>query len=282
MNVFIEVLNEGFSGVGETRFDLLAEFALELVEGGFDFLSAAACLVDGEDAFFKIDTAFDAAENFIRGTEDFIEEFVFFSQELVDALVGVVAGVEEVNDDNVVFLAVAVATANALLDALGIPRKVEVDDEGAKLHVDALGGGFGGNEDGAVVAKVLDEGGADVDGFGGAGAVGVGIFGEPLLINGFGLRIVVSAVEGDYFSSVAVFFKVEGKGVLGAAGLGENEGALVGRLAVTGVFLHFLEAGAQSGKEFGGFRFEGDAETLADEFSQVVYFCAEGADADVG
>ena len=43
-------------------------------------------------------------------------------EKFVDADVGFVALVEEIDDDHVVFLAVAMAAAYALLDALRVPR----------------------------------------------------------------------------------------------------------------------------------------------------------------
>ena len=66
-------------------------------------------------------------------------------------------------------LAVAMAAPDALLDALRIPGKVVVDDEGAKLKVDTLGGGLRGNEDFGGIAEVFDEGVSLVGGLGAAG-----------------------------------------------------------------------------------------------------------------
>jgi hypothetical protein len=42
-----------------------------------------------------------------------------------------------------------VAAADALLDALGIPRKIEIDHERAELKVDTFGGGFRSDQEGA-------------------------------------------------------------------------------------------------------------------------------------
>ena len=88
----------------------------------------------------------------------------FSSEQLVDAAVGVVALVEEVDHHDVVLLSVAMAAADALLDALGVPGQVVVDDQRAELEVDAFRGGLGGDQDRRMIAKMLDEGGADVDG----------------------------------------------------------------------------------------------------------------------
>ena len=48
-------------------------------------------------------------------------------------------------------LADAVHAAEALLDAVGVPRQVVVDDEVGPLKVDALAGGIGGDQDEAVL-----------------------------------------------------------------------------------------------------------------------------------
>ena len=50
------------------------------------------------------------------------------------------------------------AAAYALLDALGIPWHIVVDHQIAELEVDAFGGGFGGNHDAGLIAKVINEG----------------------------------------------------------------------------------------------------------------------------
>ena len=124
----------------------------------------------------------------------------------MDALVGGIAGVDEVDDDDIVLLAVAVAASDSLFDSLRVPREVEVDEEGAELHVDSLGSGLGGDEDGSVVAEVIDESGADVDGTRAGGFTIVGIRDEPLFVDGFAFRGIVGAVKDNDFSSVAILF----------------------------------------------------------------------------
>ena len=195
----------------------------------------------------------------------------------MDALVGVVAGIEEIDDNNVVLLPVTVTTADALLDALGIPRQVEIDHQRTELHVDALCGRFGGDEDRAGVAKVLDKGSADVDGTRAGDAVGVGIFLQPLVVNGLGCSVVIGPVEEDDFAPVAVFFQVERKGALGAAGFCEDEGALVGA-----GLRHRFEAEAERGEQFFRLCFDRNAQALFDEFIQFRDFFGERGDTDLG
>ncbi len=77
------------------------------------------------------------------------------------------------------------APANALLDALRVPRQVVVDDQVAELQVDPLGGGFGRDHDGRFVAEVFDEGGALVGGRRIRDPVGARMAFQPRLINLF-------------------------------------------------------------------------------------------------
>ena len=53
---------------------------------------------------------------------------------------------DEVDDRDVALLAVAVAAADALLDALRVPRQVVVDDRLAELEVQALRARFGADQ----------------------------------------------------------------------------------------------------------------------------------------
>ncbi|MPN43598.1 hypothetical protein SDC9_191158 [bioreactor metagenome] len=46
----------------------------------------------------------------------------------MDAPVGLVALVEKVDNDDIVFLPVTVTTANPLFDALRVPGQIKVDD----------------------------------------------------------------------------------------------------------------------------------------------------------
>ena len=129
------------------------QLPLELVELELDLLRGAALLVDGGDALLEVHAGLDRAEHFVAGAEDAVEQPELLVEQLVDALVGGVVLVEEVDDHHVEFLAVAVAAADALLDALRVPGQVVVDDEIAELKVDALGGGLGRDQDAASSRK---------------------------------------------------------------------------------------------------------------------------------
>ena len=121
--------------------------ACRAAEGGVDLLGRAALLVDGEDALLEIHAGLDGAQHLVGGTEDAAEEAELLAQQFEHAAVGLVALVQEVDDHHVVLLPVAVAAADALLDALRVPGQVVVDDQRAELQVDAFRRGLGGEQD---------------------------------------------------------------------------------------------------------------------------------------
>jgi hypothetical protein len=120
-------------------------------------LWSAAPLVDADDAFFEIDAGLDGSQNFVAGTEDAAEELELHVQQLIDALVCGVAPVEKVHHDHIELLSIAMAPANALLNALWIPRQVVVHDQIAKLEVDSLRSRLGGNHDAGFISEVVNE-----------------------------------------------------------------------------------------------------------------------------
>ena len=61
---------------------------------------------------------------------------------------------DEVEDQAVLLLAVAVDAAHALLQPDGVPGDVVVDHQPAELQVDAFAGGFGGDQDLAVFPEL--------------------------------------------------------------------------------------------------------------------------------
>ena len=86
------------------------------------------------------------------------------TQQLEYPQVRPVAPIEEIEDNHVVLLTVAVATSNALFNALGVPRKVVIDHERAELEVHTFGSGFSGNQYRSLVTKMLDNGGFYING----------------------------------------------------------------------------------------------------------------------
>ena len=82
----------------------------------------------------------------------------------MDTFVGLVSFIQEVDDDYVMGLAIAMATSDALLDPLRIPGEVIVYDLRAELQVDAFCGGLCGNHDGRCQTEIIDQSSADVYG----------------------------------------------------------------------------------------------------------------------
>jgi hypothetical protein len=132
---------EEFSpGLGHPHPDLFVELLTKLLERRFDFLRRSALLVDVQHSSLEVDAGVDSGEDVVRGPKHAAEEAELLFQEFVSAAVDLVLLVEEVDDDHIVFLTVAVATPDSLLDALGVPREVVVDQRVCPLEVDVLTG----------------------------------------------------------------------------------------------------------------------------------------------
>ena len=112
--------------------------------------------------FSKSTPGFDGPQHLVARPEYALEQLELLGEQLEHALVGLVLLIQEVDNHHIVLLSVAVAAADALLDALGIPRQVVVHDQGAELQVDAFRPRFGGDHDVALFPEVVHEGGAHV------------------------------------------------------------------------------------------------------------------------
>src|SRR5206468_958210 len=98
------------------------------------------------NALLEVYARLNRAEYLVTGTEDAVKETELLIEELVDALVRRVRFVEKVDDNNIELLAVPMASAYALFDALGVPGEVVVHDQVAELKVNALGRGLRGDQ----------------------------------------------------------------------------------------------------------------------------------------
>src|SRR5690606_6072288 len=125
-------------------------------------LRRPALLIDRKDTLFKIDARLDRAEYIVGCAEEPVEQIELLVQKLVNALVRFVALVEKINDDHVMLLAVTVASPNALLDPLRVPRQVIVDYKRAELQVDAFRRRLRGDHDRHVAPEMLDQSGAGI------------------------------------------------------------------------------------------------------------------------
>ena len=137
----------------------------------------------------------------VQGVADLLELLQQPAQDV--ALDGV--GGHEVEDEAVVFLAVAVDAAHALLKAVGVPGDVVVEKDVAALEVDAFAGGLGGDKDldDAVLELLL------------------GVDARPRLIAGAGVHPTVDATDLE-----APFLEAAEQVVERVLELGEDEQAL--------------------------------------------------------
>ena len=109
--------------------------------------------------------------------------------------IGVIPFINEVDNYHIVFLAIAVAAADALLYALGIPGQVIVDYQGAELQVDAFGGGFRGDHNVGGIPEILYQCVAFIRRGGAADPPGIFVFFHPFFVNPRGFRAGIAAVE---------------------------------------------------------------------------------------
>ena len=106
----------------------VVEFEAELLKLLVDRLGRAAVLVDVDDATLEVDARFDRPKNLVAGSEDAREKPELLVEQLKDTQVGGVGLVEEVDNDDVVLLSVAMAPPDPLLYTLRVPRQVVVHD----------------------------------------------------------------------------------------------------------------------------------------------------------
>ena len=195
LNVGVEVVEH--LGLGACH--LLGDFALELflqvIEGVLYVLGGLAAVQDVGNRLLKVEPIFDLAEHFVAGAEDTLEQVELVLKEFEDALLGEVALVGEVHDNDVVLLAETVSTADALFHALRVPWEVVVDDHRAELEVDAFRRRLGGDHDRAFVAEVVHERLAPIGSKDAGDDVAALVLLEPGLIDRCRLRRVVLAVE---------------------------------------------------------------------------------------
>lgn len=212
---FVKVFQELLSGRLHLFADLDVKVLLQLVERRLNFILGPTLLIDVCNPLFEIDTRFYASQYFVTCAEYAAEELKFLRQQLINAEIGSITSVEEINDYDILRLPVSVAASNPLLNPLRVPWHVVIHDKGAELEVDALRRGFGSDHDFCFILKALHNGGAKVRCTGARDTISALVFLQPPFIDLAGLRIGVCAVEEDYLSSVLCSLKYLAKVLLG-------------------------------------------------------------------
>src|SRR3954451_19749197 len=101
-------------------------------------------------------------------------------------------------------LAIAMAPPNSLLDSLGVPRQVVVDDQRAELEIDPLRGGLGSDENLSLVPEVLYQTQALVGQPGATEPTQRRIHALPFLVDAVYVRARIRTIEQNDSPSVAV------------------------------------------------------------------------------
>src|SRR5690606_7214931 len=98
MNVFVEVVEEGFSGLCHPRLDLFLQVHLQLVERSLYLLRRAAVLIHLGDATLDVNARLQGPEDLVTRPEDSIEKLELLREQLEDAEVRFVAAVQEIDN----------------------------------------------------------------------------------------------------------------------------------------------------------------------------------------
>ena len=155
MDLIVEVLQEFRAGVPEGRLNLRFEVVLQLIEGGVYLGRCAAGLVNRRGSRFSKSTPDSRAPSTSSEAPKTPSKSLNFSSSSSKTRWSAsIATIEEIDDDHVVLLAVAVTAADPLLDALRVPRQVVVHDQVAELEVHPLGRRLGGDHDRGAVAGI--------------------------------------------------------------------------------------------------------------------------------
>ena len=216
---------------------LFRKFLLQQVKLNLYIFGSFAFLIDFCNAHFKIHAGLQCPQNLIRRTEYALEQLKFLRQQFIDTFVSGVFLIQEINDNDIIFLPISVATSNTLLNTLRIPRQIVVDHKAAELQIDTLCGGFCSNQDAGTVTEFLNHGSFHVRLFGTGNQTIVFMAFLPLGINALGSFIVIQTIQKDHLPFISmVGQKIEQIG-LSSSGFGKYYSFLL-----SPKFLHFLES----------------------------------------
>ena len=99
----------------------------------FNFRFRAALLIKLQDFDLQPGRIVDLPQHIVRCAEDAVKELKLVGQKLINPLVRRIAFIQKIDDHHVMFLSVAMATANALFDTLRIPGQIIVDHQRTEL-----------------------------------------------------------------------------------------------------------------------------------------------------
>ena len=242
----IEVVQQLLMRAGLGFANLALQLLLKLVELQADLLRRAALLVDIDDALLEVDARLDRTQYLIAGPEDTLKELELLCKQLLHANIRCVRPVRKVHHNDIELLAVAMATAKALLNPLRVPRKIVVDDQIAELKIDPLGRCFRGNHDAGFIAEEIDQRGALIGCNRAGDAIRPLVAMSPVAIDALAKLIGVGTIEKNYFAGKLGVLQQGEEIILGAAGFGKDQCLLLDGLGPLAVHLFcFAEARVQ-------------------------------------
>src|SRR5690606_24900367 len=124
LHLFVEVLQQDLARSHHRLVDLAGQIELELLETRLDLARVSAIPIDLGDAPLEVHAGADGTQYFVARPENALKELEFLLQQGVYAGIRLVAAIHKVHNDHVELLSVAMTAANALLNALRVPRQV--------------------------------------------------------------------------------------------------------------------------------------------------------------
>ena len=128
-HVFVEILYHLAAGSLASLGDFLLQLFLQNVERGLYFRLGAAFLEDVVNlALERLAVLVHNPQHVVGRAEQPLEKAELLRKQLVHADIGGVPRIAEVDDNDIELLPVAVATSDALFDALRVPGQIIVHD----------------------------------------------------------------------------------------------------------------------------------------------------------
>ena len=121
LHVNIKVFQNLMASIFHAFVYLNLHISLKTIECFIDFFFSSTLLIDFPNASFKVDSVC-LTKNFIRSAEYIIKKIEFLVKDIEYTHICVIPDIYEVDNNNIMFLTITVATTNALFNSLRIPR----------------------------------------------------------------------------------------------------------------------------------------------------------------
>ena len=195
MHILIKMLDQQMPGFIQAGGNVRLQLALQGRKSPINLSGSPARLINRQNALLKIQATVHAAQDLIGRAKHTIKQLELVRQQFQHPLIGMVAGIDEVDHHHIMLLPVAMTTANPLLNALRVPGQIVVDDQRTELQIDPFRRRLGSDHHISRFTEVINQRSTSINGAGTDHAVAPGMTRQPVLINRRGRRIGIHAVE---------------------------------------------------------------------------------------